>query len=223
MKIRISKTYPQKTVFENLTLEIEEGKILCVLGESGVGKSTLLNIFAGLTSYEGEIVGLPQKVAYVFQEPRLLPHLTARENLRYAFGETVKEEEISNVLEKIELTDFENQKAGTLSGGEKRRVAIARAFLSDAPLLLMDEPFASLDTGLKIRIIQAFATLWKERKRTTLFVTHDLEEGLMIADRIVLLKDGKIAGDYTVERTEFPSAYGKNQEKREEILSALLK
>lgn len=222
MRAVINKAFGEKKVFEDFKIEIEEGKITCILGPSGVGKSTLLNIFAGLTSYEGEIVDLTQKVAYVFQEPRLIPYLTARENLRYAFGENVKEEEIVDILQRIELTDFENRKAGVLSGGEKRRVAIARAFLSDAPLLLMDEPFSSLDTGLKIRLIHAFAKLWNIRPRTTILVTHDLEEALMLADRIIVLKDGKIAGDHTITRLEFPVPYGESSPKREEILAELL-
>lgn len=222
MRAVITKAFGEKKVFEDFKIEIEEGKITCILGPSGVGKSTLLNIFASLTTYTGEIIDLPEKVAYVFQEPRLIPYLTARENLRYAFGESVKEEEIEEILQKIELTDFENRKAGVLSGGEKRRVAIARAFLSDAPLLLMDEPFSSLDTALKIRLIHVFAKLWSVRPRTTVLVTHDLEEALMLADRIVVLKDGKIAGDHALKRTEFPTPYGLSTLKREEILAELL-
>ncbi len=223
MKINISKNYPQKCVFEDLRLEVNEGEILCVLGASGVGKTTLLNILAGLTDYEGSIDGLPSDVAYIFQEPRLLPHLTAWGNLSYVFKEQKSEYEIGEMLKELELEEFSQRKACRLSGGEKRRVALARAFLSDAPLLLMDEPFSSLDTALKIRLISAFARLWLKNPKTTVFVTHDLEEGLMIADKIVLLQSGRIVASFDNDRKNFPQEYGAETPLRGEILSLLLK
>ena len=128
MKLCISKSYGGQVVFDNFALEIEEGKILCVLGESGGGKTTLLNILAGLTAYEGVIDGAPKKVGYIFQEPRLLPNLTVEENLRYAGG---RPEKIDELLAKTELTAQRKKKPRALSGGEKQRVAFARAFLSD--------------------------------------------------------------------------------------------
>lgn len=222
MKINVSKNYPQKTVLDHLSLEIEEGKILCVLGSSGAGKTTLLNILAGLTDYEGEMENKPKKSAYIFQEPRLLPHLSAKDNLRYVFGDKISEAELNKMLDRIELKECSNRKACLLSGGEKRRVAIARAFLSDAPLLLMDEPFSSLDTALKLRLISAFAELWKEKGKTTVFVTHDLEEGLMLADKIVLLKEGKIAAEFINEKSRFPAEYAAENGLRKKILSMLL-
>lgn len=221
MKICITKEYSNKRVFDDFSLEIPENKILCVLGESGAGKTTLLNILAGLTDYEGSIIPPQDNCAYVFQSARLLPHLTARENLRYTAQNEIAEKDIDNVLEKLELKEFENRKARNLSGGEKQRVAMARAFLSPANLLLMDEPFSSLDIALKLRLVSAFAKTWQENRKTTIFVTHDIEEGLMLADTIVVLKNGKVESVFNVERNEFPAKYGKENGLRAKILQAL--
>lgn len=205
MKLCVSKSYPQKTVYENFTLEITEGEILCVLGESGCGKTTLLRMLAGLADYEGEISPTPQTVGYVFQEPRLLPNLTVAENLLYAGG---RYEDIDEILQKTELTDFKDERPKALSGGERQRVAIARAFLSGAPLLLLDEPFSSLDTARKLRLQKSFVSLWKEKKPTVVFVTHDLEEACALAHRILLLRNGKIQADIRMPAGELPRPYG---------------
>ena len=218
MKICVSKSYEEKTVFSDFALTIDDGEILCVLGESGGGKTTLLNILAGLIPYRGEVEDLPKKVAYIFQEPRLLPNLTVEQNLLYAGG---MYESIAEILQKTELTEKKNKKPKELSGGEKQRVAIARAFLSDAPLLLMDEPFSSLDTALKIRLAKVLATLWKEQKKTAVFVTHDVEEACMLAHRIVVLRGGKIVEDIRVDG-EIPREYGKDSEWKQRLLMALI-
>ncbi len=222
MNLRITKKYSEKVLFQDLALEIEENKILCLLGASGVGKTTLLNILAGLNDYEGGIEPKIDKVAYIFQTPRLLPHLTAEENLRYAAEDAVTKERIEYILQKLEIDECKARKARLLSGGEQRRVAIARAFLSSAPILLMDEPFASLDTALKIRLINVFAQLWSEQKKTTIFVTHDVEEALMLGDRIITLGKRGIVGDFLVKRTKFPSEYGTENELRTRLLNSML-
>lgn len=218
MKLCISKSYKNQVVFDNFELEIKDGQILCVLGESGGGKTTLLNALAGLTAYEGNIDGAPKKVGYIFQEPRLLPNLTVEENLRYVGGSP---ERIDELLKKTELTACKHKKPRALSGGEKQRVAIARAFLSDSEVLLLDEPFSSLDTALKIRLAGVFATLWKEQKKTAVFVTHDIEEACMLAHRIVVLRKGKIVLDLEMDG-ELPRGYAENAAEREKILKTLL-
>lgn len=219
MKINVSKSYGQQVVFDKLDLEIAEGEILCILGESGGGKTTLLRILAGLTEYEGTLSNLPKSVAYIFQEPRLLPNLTVEENLQYAGGRV---ENIEEILQKTELVSLRKKRPKALSGGEKQRVAIARAFLSDAPLLLMDEPFSSLDTALKIRLIDVFSRLWKEQKKTVIFVTHDLEEAWMLGQRIVVLRQGKIALDMRINEENFPRRYGEGNEQKQRILRCLI-
>ncbi len=219
MKILISKSYAEKVVYKDFALEIAEGEILCVLGPSGCGKTTLLNGLAGLISYEGKIENVPDKVGYIFQEPRLLPNLSVVENLRYVGG---RYEDIEDILRKTELLSVKDKRPKALSGGEKQRVAIARAFLSDAPLLLLDEPFSSLDTGLKIRLAKVFADLWREKKQTVVFVTHDVEEACALAHRVVVLKDGGIALDLPMPVGELPRGYGALSKEKQTLLESLL-
>ena len=223
----VTKTYGKQTVLKDFSLDIHGGEILCVLGGSGGGKTTLLNLLAGLISPDGgKIEEVPERLSYIFQEPRLLPNLSVEKNLLFV-GATLERAE--EMLKATEIYKQKDKRPEYLSGGEKQRVAIARAFSVDFDLLLMDEPFSSLDTGLKIRLIETFAKLWKGylesgKKRTAVFVTHDIEEALMLADRIAVLKDGKIVFDRKVERsqTQYPSPYGATTPLREEILKVLL-
>jgi sulfonate transport system ATP-binding protein len=219
MKIRVSKSYGEKKVLDRLELDVREGEILCLLGASGSGKTTLLNILAGLTQYEGEVENLPKKVGYIFQEPRLLPNLTVVENLRYAGG---RDEFIDEILQKIGLAEHREKRPSALSGGEKQRVAIARAFLSDSPLLLLDEPFSSLDTALKIRLSEVFAEHWREQRRTAIFVTHNVEEAWMLAHRVVMIKDGKAAMEIPILEGEIPRKFSAGGAVKEKIVNALL-
>lgn len=221
--IDISKSYKTQTVFDRFSLDIEQGKILCILGVSGAGKTTLLNILAGLTDYSGRIEGKTQNVSYIFQEPRLLPALTIRQNLSFV-GATP--DRIDRLLKGVELSHYADKRPKELSGGEKQRASIARAFCIPFDLLLMDEPFSSLDTALKIRLTDLFASLWREENKTgaktAVFVTHDLEEALALADRVIVLRDGKIAFDLPISRTQFPLPYGHGCPEREKLLSVLL-
>ncbi len=219
MRLQISKSYGETQVFDNFALEIADGEVLCVLGASGVGKTTLLNILAGLTDCVGEKEGIPDSVGYIFQEPRLLPNLTVKQNLFYT-GANV--ERIEETLQAVDLLAKADKKPASLSGGEKQRVAIARAFLSGAELLLLDEPFSSLDIALKIRLWQVFAELWKKEKRTAVLVTHDIEEAWALGQRIILLEKGRVALDVRPNGEEYPRAYGEASAEKERILRALL-
>lgn len=219
MNVRISKSYGEKRVFDNFALNIQDGEVLCLLGRSGVGKTTLLRILARLTGCDGEMHGVPDKVGFVFQEPRLLEHASVVENLRYAGAD---EREIIETIEKLGIADYAKTKAGNLSGGEKQRVAIARAFLSNATLLLLDEPFSALDLGWKVRLWQTFATLWKEKKPTTVLVTHDIEDAWALGHRIILLKDNEIALDIQPKRSAFPAPYGEVSAEKSALIKAAL-
>lgn len=213
----ISKRYGALCVYDHFDLDIEEGKITCILGSSGSGKTTLLNILSGLTSYEGEID--PQKkCAYIFQQPRLVRNLTVRGNLKLVCRE---EEKIVSMLEKVELSDKADAYPVELSGGQAQRVSVARAFLYPSDLLLMDEPFSSLDTALKIRLIEVFCSLWREEKRTVVFVTHDAEEAYMLSHRALAVEGGKIVADVR-DDSPVPRKYGENSLYRQKIVQAIL-
>lgn len=216
----ITKKYEDKVIFENFNLSIPQNKITCILGESGVGKTTLLNMIARITEYQGEI-SLVDKIAYIFQEPRLIPSLTVEENLKF-IAPLAKVEEIDALLSILEIKEKKKSYPRHLSGGEQQRVSIARAFLYDAPLILMDEPFSSLDLSLKYRLIRHFAILWKQTKKTVLFVTHTIDEALWLANEIVILSKGRIVKQYSLD-TDIPRALTENEELRTEIVCEMMK
>lgn len=206
----LTKNYGQNRVYDGFNLALNEGEITCVLGESGCGKTTLLNCLAGLTDFQGEAPSL--KCSYVFQSPRLVPNLTVEQNLALICKDKNK---IYEMLARVNLSDKAAAYPKTLSGGEAQRVALARAFLYEGEILLMDEPFSSLDLKLKKQIYELFSEVWQKDKRTVLFVTHDVDEALCLGGRIIVLKDGK---------TVFDCASAKNEDygaKREKLVSAL--
>lgn len=185
-----SKSYGGNSVYEHFDLSLEEGKITCILGASGSGKTTLLNAVAGLIKAEGELPKL--KCSYIFQNSVLVPNLTVRKNLGLVCGD---ENQTDEMLEKIGLGGKAQKYPVNLSGGEARRVAIARAFLYKSDILLMDEPFSSLDIKLKYAMLGLFFEIWRRDGRTVLMVTHDVDEAVSAAQRIIILSHGKIAAD----------------------------
>ena len=201
MKIRnLSLCYEEKELFRDFCVDLEDDEITVIMGNSGVGKSTLLNCIADLSPYTGEITGV-EGVSYVFQEPRLIEPLTVYDNLLYVLGGKDTEqnrEKIMNIVQKVELDGELSTFAHELSGGMKSRVALARAFLHPSKTLLMDEAMHSLDLGLKLRLGDTLKKLLSEDNRTTLYVTHDVDEAIEVGDRIIML-DGspvEVVGDY---------------------------
>lgn len=191
MKIEnLSKKYGGLTVYENFSLEVEDDKITCILGESGSGKTTLLNCIAGMTDYGGNIE--KRKCAYVFQTPRLVPNLTVFQNLSLICSDKTK---INEMLEMLSLSDKSDCYPFFLSGGQAQRVSLARAFLFGGEVVLMDEPFSSLDLKLKKEISDVFSNLQKQFRLTALFVTHDVDEALQLAERIIVINGGKTVLD----------------------------
>ncbi len=213
----ITKRYGELTVYKDFNFCIEDGKTTCVLGESGSGKSTLLNIIAALTPFSGTIAPVP-KCSYVFQEPRLVPNLTVAGNLRLVCKDDAK---VAEMLVRVGLLDRAKSYPAQLSGGQAQRVSLARAFLYPSDIILMDEPFSSLDLGLKLRMTELFLELKERTNRTSLFVTHDADEALMTADRIVVLKGGKVCREFIPSGSPCADLFARSC-LRSELVSALL-
>lgn len=208
-----TKRYSGLTVYENFNLCLEEGKITCILGESGCGKTTLLNAVAGLIDYEGSITRL--KCSYIFQSPRLVPNLTVFGNLKLIGAD---DNAITDMLVKVHLEDKVNAYPCELSGGQAQRVSIARAFLFKSDVILMDEPFSSLDLKLKGEMAALFSDIWKNDNRTVLFVTHDADEAARIAHRVIIISGGK-----TVYDKDFTGTTADKESIRSELVCELLK
>ena len=211
-----SKSFPGVTVYDNFNLSLEEDKITCILGESGSGKTTLLNALAGLIDFGGSIPKL--KCSYIFQTPRLVPNLTVSENLKLICKD---EEKVAKMLERVKLSDKADAYPVKLSGGQAQRVSIARAFLYDSEVILMDEPFSSLDLKLKKEMIELFFEIWREDKRCAVFVTHDIDEAVSVAQRIIVINKGKVIYDCKLS-DEPPRAIGAAEELRRQLISVLL-
>ena len=186
----LTKRYKDAAVFEDFNLETGDGAVTCILGPSGAGKTTLLNAIAGLTDYDGQIT--PVRCSYIFQEHRLVPNLTVRKNLRLVCSD---DDKITAMLARAGLSDKAESYPVALSGGQAQRVSIARAFLYDSDVVLMDEPFSSLDLKLKKDMMDAFREVRSSNGRSAIFVTHDVDEALFLADRIIVLSHGKIIFD----------------------------
>lgn len=212
----LTKRYGNLSVYENFNLNIEEGTVLCILGESGSGKTTLLNCIASLVQFEGSITKL--KCSYVFQTPQLVPNLTVMRNLKLVCKD---EQKISDMLEKVHLEEFKDSFPIRLSGGQAQRVSLARAFLYESQIVLMDEPLSSLDLKLKKEIADLFLSMWQEEKRTAVFVTHSVDEALYLAHRIIIIGGGKILYDCTPECLP-PRNFEESAALRNKLISKLL-
>ena len=180
------------TAISDFKLSLPSNEFICLVGPSGCGKTTLLNIIANLdTQYQGEILLGEQhtapKIGYIFQNPRLLPWRTVRENIELVLGHHQSPEIIDSLLESMQLTDIQNIYPEHLSLGMSRRIAIIRAFAVNPDILLMDEPFVSLDAPTARQVRSLLIKLWKQRPHTILFVTHDLREAIALADRLIFL------------------------------------
>lgn len=204
----ITKKYGDKVVLDDFSYDFKDGKITVILGESGVGKTTLLNIIAGLDNDNYEIE--KRSISYVFQNDRLLPNLNIENNLKTV----CKDIDVKSVLEEFELSNATNLYPKELSAGMSRRVSIIRALYYPAELLLMDEPFRNLDYYLKYKIMDIIKDMHKKSKNTIIMVTHDIAEAVYIADNIILL-DSKGEIIYKTNKVT------KNTEK--EILDKFLK
>ena len=198
------------TVLDRLNLEMEEGRFYALMGPSGSGKTTLLRILAGLIPpTSGAFTfgrGEEPSIGMVFQQATLMPWRTVTENIRLPLevnkvDETTALKKTSEMIELVGLTGFEDSLPRDLSGGMAQRVAIARALIHDPDLLLLDEPFASLDAMTRERMWTELSNLWQARQKTVIMVTHSINESLFLADRVLVLtqRPGKIKMDMEVD------------------------
>lgn len=197
----------------DINLTVEEGEFLCLIGPSGCGKSTLLRILAGLYKQSAgevkvDINGAAARPvnAVVFQEYAIFPWRTVAENVSFGLEmrgvpKEQRKARTEGYLAKVGLTHFANHYPYQLSGGMKQRVALARAMANDPEILLMDEPFGALDAQTRAVLQQELLRIWEEEKKTVVYVTHSIEEAIILGDRVVLMtaRPGKIKGIYKVE------------------------
>jgi NitT/TauT family transport system ATP-binding protein len=200
---------------EGIELEVPDGQFVSVVGPSGCGKSTLLSLVAGLrlpsrgeVLCDGEVITapMPRKVGMIFQEANLLPWLSAVDNVAFPLKlrRVPKRERLEAAARMLELTGlagFEDRLPHQLSGGMKQRVAIARGLVQNPAVLLMDEPFASLDEQTRMVLGDELLRIWSETRKTVLFVTHSLNEAVYLADRVVVLsaRPGRVVDDVAVD------------------------
>lgn len=190
-------SYEQKAIFDNFDITFEQGKINVILGGSGVGKTTLLNAIAGIKSYEGQIEGCEGGVSYIFQKDRLIPSISVYKNLDLILKGVVKDKaERKRMIEQtavdLEISDVLKSLPSEISGGQAQRVSMARAFLYPSDVMLLDEPFKALDTALKTRLIKQFAALQEKKNKTVVFVTHAIDECLLLADDYFVFDDAPV-------------------------------
>jgi ABC-type nitrate/sulfonate/bicarbonate transport system ATPase subunit len=213
VEVDASHRYGDLVVHEHLKFAVDPNEFVCICGPSGCGKTTLLDMLAGiLRPSQGTVLidGKPadpkqRSISFVFQEPSTFPWLSVRDNI--ATGLRIKgarkadiDAKVRDIVEMVGLTGFEGYYPHQISGGMKQRVAIARAFATDADLILMDEPFVSLDQPTRERMQREVLDIWRHRRRTVIFVTHNLEEAIFLGDRILILsaKPARIVAELSV-------------------------
>lgn len=211
--INISYEIGGKKILTDVSLGVEQGEILALLGLSGSGKTTLLRIAAGLMRHRGGEVRLDGKtastpeyslfpgkrrMAMIFQSLALWPHMTVRKNIEFVVdrkalkSKTEMKAWIDRLLRMMHLEDYEARYPGELSGGERQRLAIARALAVEPKCLLMDEPFSNLDDHLRSELLQLTKSLKTDHRMAVIYVTHNIDEALMVGDKIAMIKQGKI-------------------------------
>lgn len=210
----IGKRFPGYTAVEGINLEVKSGTFLSVVGPSGCGKSTLLNMAAGLMEpSEGSVdifgeplKGLNRKAGYMFQQDALLPWKTVIDNILLGLemrgtDRQQAEQSVRDWIHRVGLDGFADRYPHQLSGGMRKRVAMAQTWITDPAIVFMDEPFGALDVHTRLRMEGEILNLWAETKKTVMFVTHDLEEAIALSDEVVVLSAGpasRIVGVYQV-------------------------
>ena len=203
--VNVGKVYTvekeKMKVLDGIDLDIHENKITVILGRSGCGKTTLLRLVAGLEELDqGEIQAANiKKKAYVFQEDRLMPWLNVKKNITFGIKDkNISEEKIDEIIETVGLKKFYSAYPSQLSGGMKQRVSIARAFAYNPDFIMMDEPFSALDYFTREQMQKELLNIQKKTNCSILFVTHSIDEALILGDKIVILEKGKVKSQYEI-------------------------
>jgi len=204
----ISKRFPggASIVLDNVSLSIAEGEFVCLLGASGCGKTTLLNLIAGLDEPTSGTITATGRTSLIFQEPALFPWLTAGKNIELALKASgveraKRKEKAQELLHLVHLDRSYDQRPHELSGGMKQRVAIARALAQESKILLLDEPFAALDAITRDFLHEEISRVWKERGLTIVFVTHNVREAVRLGQRVLLLssRPGRVIREWNID------------------------
>nr|WP_315227321.1 ATP-binding cassette domain-containing protein [uncultured Albidiferax sp.] len=201
----LTKRYGERTVLHNTQLTIEPGQFVAIVGRSGCGKSTLLRLVAGLEAASGgslqldaqAIDGIREDTRIMFQDARLLPWRKVIDNVLIGLPPSARERG-EKVLAQVGLADRQKDWPAKLSGGQRQRVALARALVHNPRLLLLDEPLGALDALTRIEMHRLIEGLWEKHRFTALLVTHDVQEAVALADRVILIEDGRIALDENI-------------------------
>ncbi len=205
--VKVQKTYGEKVVLNDINLRVNKGEFIAIVGRSGCGKSTLLRIIAGIEQIqsgnifvkEEKLNGRNDMVKMMFQDGRLLPWKKVYENIGLGLKTTEKRNEIISLLEKVGLKEHANKWPSALSGGQQQRVALARALIHEPELLLLDEPLGALDALTRIEMQDLIKDLWMEKQLTAILVTHDVEEAVTLANRVILIEEGRIVMDQPIQ------------------------
>lgn len=226
----VGKVFGSRTVLRQLSLEIAPGEFVAVVGQSGCGKSTLLRLLAGLeTPTQGDIqingmplVGLNTQARVMFQDSRLLPWRRVIDNVALGLNQQARPRSYW-ALQQVGLGDRAQDWTTKLSGGQRQRVALARALVTHPQILLLDEPLGALDSLTRLDMQRLIATLWQEQQFTALLVTHDVEEAVILADRVIVINAGRIDLDVPIHlpRPRNPATPGL-AETRQRILDHIL-
>ena len=204
----ISKRFPggASIVLDNVSLSIAQGEFVCLLGASGCGKTTLLNLIAGLDVPSSGTITSNGRTSLIFQEPALFPWLTAGKNIELALKasgveRSKRKEKAQELLHLVHLDRSYDQRPHELSGGMKQRVAIARALAQESKILLLDEPFAALDAITRDFLHEEISRVWKERGLSIVFVTHNVREAVRLGQRVLLLssRPGRVIREWNID------------------------
>ncbi|MEW1772223.1 ABC transporter ATP-binding protein [Streptomyces sp. NPDC086777] len=213
----LTRSFGERTVLDSVDLDLPAGQFTALLGHSGSGKSTLLRAVAGLdhgVAGSGELTA-PERVSVVFQDSRLLPWRRVLDNVVLGLDGRDAHDRGRSALTEVGLAGRERAWPGELSGGEAQRAALARSLVREPELLLADEPFGALDALTRIRMHHLLRELWTRHRPSVLLVTHDVDEAIVLADRVLVLERGRIGLDLTVDHDRPRDAY------RKQLLAAL--